>query len=167
MLASYIMHYLCEIYFDADKRAIVYSFVFFMVGGMVFIYKEEIEKVSSMKWISIILLVISSGIYFFVTDMTVVMLLIGVCVLIMSLFISEKGFLINPITKFLGGISFEIYLCHMFIFRIVEKLHLLDVTDNDYINYILVFIAVFAGTIVFAYVAKIMINKTMKILIKE
>ena len=167
LLASYIMHYLCEIYFDADKRAIVYSFVFFMVGGMVFIYKEEIEKVSSMKWISIILLVISSGIYFFVTDMTVVMLLIGVCVLIMSLFISEKGFLINPITKFLGGISFEIYLCHMFIFRIVEKLHLLDVTDNDYINYILVFIAVFAGTIVFAYVAKIMINKTMKILIKE
>ncbi len=167
LLASYIMHYLCEIYFDADKRSMAFSFVFFMIGGMVYIYKEEIEKIASMKLISIILLLISIAVYYFVTDITIVMLLIGTCILIMSLFISEKGFLINPITKFLGSISFEIYLCHMFIFRIVEKLHLLEITQNDYINYILVFIAVFAGATVFAYVAQTMINKTMKILIKE
>lgn len=167
LIASYIMNYLCRVYFDAGRESIAYSFIFFMVGGMVYIYKEEIEKIASMKWISIILLVLSVGIYYFVADITIVMLLIGTCILIMSLFISEKGLLINPIMKFIGGISFEIYLCHMFIFRIVEKLHLLDVTDNDYINYILVFIAVFAGATVFAYVAKMMINKTMKILIKE
>lgn len=167
LIASYIMNYLCRVYFDAGRKSIAYSFIFFMIGGMVYIYKEEIEKIASMKWISIILLVLSVGIYYFVTDTTLVILLIGTCILIMSLFISEKGLLINPIMKFIGGISFEIYLCHMFIFRIVEKLHLLDVTDNDYINYILVFIAVFAGATVFAYVAKMMINKTMKILIKE
>lgn len=167
LIASYIMNYLCRVYFDAGRKSIAYSFIFFMVGGMVYIYKEEIEKIASMKWISIILLVLSVGIYYFVPDTTLVMLLIGTCILIMSLFISEKGLLINPIMKFIGGISFEIYLCHMFIFRIVEKLHLLDVTDNDYMNYILVFIAVFAGAAVFAYVAKMMINKTMKILIKE
>lgn len=167
LIASYIMNYLCDIYFDADKRSMAFSFVFFMIGGMVYIYKEEIEKIASMKWISIILLVISIGIYYFVTDTTLVMLLIGTCILIMSLFTSKKGLLINPIMKFIGGISFEIYLCHMFVFRIVEKLHLLDVADNDYINYILVFIAVFAGATAFAYVAQTMINKTMKILIKE
>lgn len=167
LIASYIMNYLCRVYFDAGRKSIAYSFIFFMVGGMVYIYKEEIEKIASMKWISIILLVLSVGVYYFVADITIVMLLIGTCILIMSLFISEKGLLINPIMKFIGGISFEIYLCHMFIFRIVEKLHLLEITDNDYINYILVFIAVFAGATVFAYVAKMMINKTMKILIKE
>ncbi|MBQ6464326.1 MAG: acyltransferase [Pseudobutyrivibrio sp.] len=167
LIASYIMNYLCRVYFDAGRKSIAYSFIFFMVGGMVYIYKEEIEKIASMKWISIILLVLSVGIYYFVPDTTLVMLLIGTCILMMSLFISEKGLLINPIMKFIGGISFEIYLCHMFIFRIVEKLHLSDVTDNDYINYILLFIAVFAGATVFAYVAKMMINKTMKILIKE
>ncbi len=167
LIASYIMNYLCDIYFDADKSSMAFSFVFFMIGGMVYIYKEEIEKIASMKWISIILLVISIGIYYFVTDTTLVMLLIGTCILIMSLFISKKGLLINPIMKFIGGISFEIYLCHMFIFRIVEKLHLLEITDNDYINYILVFIVVFAGATVFAYVAQTIINKAMKILIKE
>lgn len=167
LIVSYIMNYLCRVYFDAGRKSIAYSFIYFMVGGMVYIYKEEIEKIASMKWISIILLVLSVGTYYFVPVTTLVMLLIGTCILIMSLFISEKGLLINPIMKFIGGISFEIYLCHMFIFRIVEKLHLLDVTDNDYINYILVFIAVFAGATAFAYVAKMMINKTMKILIKE
>ena len=167
LIASHIMNYLCRVYFDAGRKSIAYSFIFFMVGGMVYIYKEEIEKIASMKWISIILLVLSVGIYYFVPVTTLVMLLIGTCILIMSLFISEKGLLINPIMKFIGGISFEIYLCHMFIFRIVEKLHLLEITANDYINYILVFFVVFAGATVFAYVAKMMINKTMKILIKE
>ena len=167
LFASYIMNYLCRVYFDVGRKSIAYSFIYFMIGGMVYIYKDEIEKIASMKWISIILLAISFGIYFFVSGKTIVMLLICACVLIMSLFISETGFLINPITKFLGGISFEIYLCHMFIFRIVEKLHLLEITDNDYINYILVFIAVLIGATTFAYVAKMMIDKAMKILIKE
>ena len=166
LIASYIMNYLCRVYFDAGRKSIAYSFIFFMVGGMVYIYKEEIEKIASMKWISIILLVISVGIYYFVPDTTLVMLLIGTCILIMSLFISEKGLLINPIMKFIGGISFEIYLSHMFIFRIVEKLHFLEITRNDYLDYWFSVLEVLLGVTIFVFVVRFVAQKINVILTK-
>lgn len=167
LIASYIMNYLCRVYFDAGRKSIAYSFIFFMIGGMVYIYKEEIEKIASMKWISIILLVKSVGIYYFVTSITIVMLLIGTCILIMSLFISEKGLLINPIMKFIGGISFEIYLCHMFVFRILEKLRLIEMTQNNYIDYWLTFLMVVVGSVCFSYTARFVIQKIDTILFKR
>ena len=40
--------------------------------------------------------------------------------------------LVNPVAKFLGGISFEIYLCHMVIYRVLEKFHLVDVYKRQF-----------------------------------
>ena len=37
---------------------------------------------------------------------------------------------VNPVAKFLGGICFEIYLCHMVIYRVLEKLHLIHLFEN-------------------------------------
>ena len=43
---------------------------------------------------------------------------------------SGGGVLVNPVAKFLGGICFEIYLCHMVIYRVLEKLHLVHLFEN-------------------------------------
>lgn len=32
---------------------------------------------------------------------------------------TPSGGLVNPVGKFLGGISLEIYLCHMLIYRVL------------------------------------------------
>lgn len=69
------------------------------------------------------------------------------------------GVLVNPVAKFLGGISFEIYLCHMVIYRVLEKLHLVHPFGNVLLAYIFTAVAVICGSVVFSVCAKWFLNK--------
>ena len=69
------------------------------------------------------------------------------------------GVLVNPVAKFLGGISFEIYLCHMVIYRVLEKLHLGHLFENGLLAYIFTAVAVICGSVVFSVCAKWFLNK--------
>ena len=62
-------------------------------------------------------------------------------------------------SKFLGGISFEIYLCHMVIYRVFEKLHLGHLFGNGLLAYIFTAVAVICGSVVFSVCAKWFLNK--------
>ncbi len=46
----------------------------------------------------------------------------------------------------------EIYLCHMFVYRIFEKLNILHMTGNEIVNYCLIAVATLAGAILAAFV---------------
>ena len=76
------------------------------------------------------------------------------------------GVLVNPVAKFLGGISFEIYLCHMVIYRVFEKLHLIHIFENDLLSYIFTSIGVICGSVIFSICAKLLLNK-IEIYLKE
>ena len=67
--------------------------------------------------------------------------------------------MVNPIVKFLGDISFEIYLCHMVIYRVFEKLHLGHLFGNGLLAYIFTAVAVICGSVVFSVCAKWFLNK--------
>ena len=69
------------------------------------------------------------------------------------------GVLVNPVAKFLGGICFEIYLCHMVIYRVLEKLHLVHLFENGLLAYIFTAVAVICGSVVFSVCAKWFLNK--------
>jgi peptidoglycan/LPS O-acetylase OafA/YrhL len=56
--------------------------------------------------------------------------------------------------RFLGQISFEMYLFHMVVFRLVEKAGLLSLTANNYINYWLVYVSVVTGAVLISLVWK-------------
>lgn len=70
-----------------------------------------------------------------------------------------KAYAIIGIAKFLGGISFEIYLCHMVIYRVLEKLHLVHLFENGLLAYIFTAVAVICGSVVFSVCAKWFLNK--------
>lgn len=69
--------------------------------------------------------------------------------------------------RFFSGISMEIYLCHMVIFRALEKLHLNTIAGNGWLQYVVTVILVIAGAIVFAMVMKTVIKKTEDVLEKN
>lgn len=48
----------------------------------------------------------------------------------------------------------EIYLCHMFVYRAIEKIGLLHVTENEIVNYVAVSIATVAGAVIMAVIMK-------------
>ena len=64
----------------------------------------------------------------------------------------------NRLTKFISGISMEIYLSHMVMFRVVEKTGLNQMFGNGVLQYIVTVMLVLAATIVFSVVMKKVIN---------
>lgn len=48
----------------------------------------------------------------------------------------------------------EIYLSHMVIFRVIEKVHLNTMIKNDVVQYVVTVLLVTIGTIIFSYICK-------------
>lgn len=81
-------------------------------------------------------------------------LVLSSLLLIYSMGVKKLGILKNNFTRFISGISMEIYLCHMVMYRILEKLHLLHVFENEIVSYVFAVILVFTSSIAFSLVAQ-------------
>ena len=145
----------------APKFNIVYDGIYFIAGGLIFLYRKELTNfASNHKVIAGAILLIATVVYFAVGGNTFTMLFFCVVALVYTLGCKrEVGGLVNPVVKFLGGISFEIYLCHMVIYRVLEKLHLVHLFENGLLAYIFTAVAVICGSVVFSVCAKWFLNK--------
>ena len=141
-----------------DRVNIIYSAPFFIVGGLVFLYKDAINKVVSRYswWILAACVGITvwrftyrgSAFGFVVFDLVLfsawLMYAIG----------TKTWVLNNRFTRYISKISLEIYLCHMMAFRVVEKLHLETVTAHADLLYVVVSLMTLLGAIVFSHIVK-------------
>lgn len=162
-ICAFIMNCLCIGYFGVDRKSIAYSFVYFMIGGLIYLYSDAINEFSIIRWGALIITVGAIAFYYLFYQGTIVLLVICASILIYAMKIDGPHLLNNRVVKFIGGISFEIYLCHMVVYRVVEKLGILHTTGNYYIDYIFVSLIVFIGAIAFAIITKILIEKVMEL----
>lgn len=177
-LLAGIFNKLCRDYFfNADhvlanfyaRTNIVYCAVFFMAGGLIFLYKDGIEKIVEKYNIAVLLAAIAITISYYtlgVSELT--MLIMFSTFLIFALRNCERGILQNPIVKFVSNISMEIYLSHMVIYRVIEKVGLVHLFKADILSYVMATVTTFIGAIVFSIVLNYCINEiTKKITIGE
>jgi peptidoglycan/LPS O-acetylase OafA/YrhL len=66
----------------------------------------------------------------------------------------ESKILSNKVMKYLSGISLELYLAQMVIFRAIEKIKCLYLFGHGWISFLVAWIAVVVGLIVFIEVWK-------------
>ena len=166
-VVALVFNWLCSNYFNAGRTNIVYDAVYFIAGGLIFLYRKELaEFASKHKVIAGAILLIATVAYFAVGGNTLTMLFFCVAALIYTLG-CKGGVLVNPVAKFLGSISFEIYLCHMVIYRVLEKLHLVHLFGNGLLAYIFTAVAVICGSVVFSVCAKWFLNKIETFLKRE
>ena len=166
-VVALVFNWLCANYFKAGRTNIVYDAIYFIVGGLIFLYRKELaEFASKHKVIAGAILLIATVAYFALGGNTLTMLFFCVAALIYTIGCNRRGVLVNPVVKFLGGISFEIYLCHMVIYRVLEKLHLVHLFENGLLAYIFTAVAVICGSVVFSVCAKWFLNK-IKTFLKE
>lgn len=159
-VAALMFNWLCANYFKAGRTNIVYDAIYFITGGLIFLYRKELaEFASKYKVIVGVILLIVTVAYFAVGGYTLTMLFFCAAALIYTLGCRTGGVLVNPVAKFLGSISFEIYLCHMVIYRVLEKLHLIHLFGNGLLAYIFTAVAVICGSVVFSVCAKWFLNK--------
>ena len=156
---SCVVNILCRIYFNAGRSSIAYCFVYFMAGGLIYLYKNELEKIAAVKWIALIIFIISVVVYYIVPEYLIISLILNCALVVFSINLTGKSLLNNTFTRVIGGLSFEIYLCHMVIYRVVEKLHLMRMVESDLVNYCIVLFLVFCGAILFAYVSQQVLNR--------
>lgn len=150
-----------------DRSNIIYCMPYFLAGGIIFKYRNEIESLATKKLHGVIpchnmLLMVTlvyTAVFFSMPQIRMItfsnLLLFAfwmVYAVSESAYKGEqaKSFLNNKIMHFLSTVSMEIYLCHMAVFRVVEKLHLERIiTDSDYL-YWCTCILVLAGSTAFA-----------------
>lgn len=171
-VCAVIYNFVCSTYFFdeshiADRVAvnfsartnILYCAVYFIAGGLIFLYRKELAEFAlKYKIIAGAILLIATVAYFAVGGNTLTMLFFCMAALVYTLGCNRGG-LVNPVAKFLGGICFEIYLCHMVIYRVLEKLHLVHLFGNGLLAYIFTAVAVICGSVVFSIYAKWFLNK--------
>ena len=158
---SLIYNFVCTVYFDVGRSNILYSGCFFLAGGLIYLYRQELMKLN--RWIGLGAAAASVVLYYLLRENTAGCLLISVCWLSYAIICAggtaRKSYLLeNRITNFISGISMEIYLSHMVIFRVVEKLGLNQIVRNGWIQYVVTVVIVLLGAIFFSVAMKKLIE---------
>ncbi len=167
LVVAIIMNFLCQVYFFDSNHVlegfrargnIVYSFMFLVAGGLIYLYRERLRSVPGLcYWLTAAVLVASAVFYLCVNDTVFALLIIFsalVCLAISSHGPVSKVLMQNRVAVFLSKISMEVYLCQMFIFNAVKRLGLTKLTGNDIVNYAIACLLTIAGAIVYAWVVK-------------
>ena len=178
-LSLVIVHLLClfcTIYFFSPKfisfnavpRSFLYNAPYFLLGGLIYLYRGAIEKGAEKKGLRWLWLIICVGItVFYWVSRDFLNLKTGYeGVLVKSAVMgawlvlavgSSSRVLHNPVIDYLSGISMEIYLCHMMMLRVVGYLHIPNYVHNVHVAYILTCLLTLAVAVGFSHVVKYMV----------
>lgn len=161
---SILYNYIGSVYFNISRTNILYSGCFFIAGGLIYLYRERIAKINVyfMAVVSVAMIVM-----YYVMDENVYVCMLMSGALLMYALLRNGGLLDNRITGFFSGISMEIYLSHMVIFRVLEKIGVTAALGNGWLQYIVTVILVLVGASVFAVVMKNIIKCLSNKLITE
>lgn len=157
---AFLYNVVCRLYFFDEnhvarsftpRTSFLYCGVFFLAGGLIYLYKDKIVEFAQ-KWQWLLVILCGGAIlgYYVIGNSIPMMLVTFSLILICALGMKHKKLLENPVSHFLSGISMEIYLCHMVMFRVAEKLHLVHLFSSDMLSYIVAVIVVILGAICFA-----------------
>lgn len=146
-----ILNYVCGSYFNVTRSNIVYSSCFFVLGGIIYLYRNEF---STLKIYTILPILIISVVMYYRMGIVYTQLLISAALLVFSLTDTGEKILYNRATVFIGNISLEIYLCHMMIFRGLEKLGVNTMLGDGILQYIFTVVLVFVGAVFFVLIVK-------------
>ena len=164
-IISLIINILCENYFFSSKfvadnftprHSFIYCLPLFILGGLIYLYRIKIEKFIKINRIVMSFLCFSITILFYFTPnkLYAYNLIFLKSIFLYGIWLSysigvNSCFLNNKITKYFSSISLEMYLSHMLIFRLIEKINLLYVFGNGWFQFIFVFFFTILGLIIF------------------
>ena len=151
-VVSILYNFVCASYFNVGRENILYSACYLLTGGLIYLYRDKIKKWN--KWAVLSAVGVVIVLHYMIGGNTVTWLLVSGALLMYAVVCgsdTQKSFVLeNQVTKFISSISMEIYLSHMVIFRITEKLGLNELLGNGWLQYSVTTMFMIGGTIVFA-----------------
>ena len=156
---SLLLNYAGGSYFGIGKTNIVYCLCYLTAGALIYQYRNELEQFSR-KYSPIVWGLTASAVilYFAVGANTITILFVSTVSVILALKNYRGGVLQNRFTKFFSSVSMEVYLSHMVIFRLLERLGANTIIGNGWVQYAATVVAVLIGTIIFFVIIKEMLK---------
>lgn len=165
LLLSLVFCYIAITYFGTpdfvvkpiDEVNIIYSAPFFIVGGMIFLYRHGIKGRVEKHWLVALIICIALTGLRFVVDIKGAFVLPDLLVFVAWLMyaIGSRGKVLNNrVVKYLSGISMEIYLCHMMFYRVVIMLRLDKFIGQYDLLYVATCAATLIGAVCFSHIVK-------------
>lgn len=166
--------FMCQVYFMTDKfvtkeftmrHSFLFCLPYFLCGGLIYLYRNEIAHLVEMnKAVCIISCMALTILYLVMPDKIASMDIIVPKTLVLYaawLFVAvgdNNAVLSNKFTSYIGGISMEMYLAHMVVFRFVEKLQMSSLFGCGVINYLvtyfLVLLILIIGIVIYRKMAR-------------
>ena len=173
-----LLCYLAAFHFRRARVSFAVCGVYFMAGCMMYLYRDALRRFMNRFWY---LMVPALGgavaVYCLLANGSPVeQLLCLLMTLVISVMMVLFGLrsprhkvtiLINPVTKKLSELSMEIYLSHMVIFSLLNKLKLTGLTPWAGVNYALSVVVTLIGSIVFSIVLKKLLELAGRLLFKK
>ena len=170
LVASCIIVFFCSLYFFREtfvvsdfvaRHSFIYCAPFFIGGGIVYLNRDTIKDfVSRHRCLCLVGCVSLTISWYFIPDevANVDTLMLKNLILFLSwlcyaISVNSK-ILNNKVMRYLSGISLELYLAQMLIFRVIEKAKCLYLFGTGWISFLVVWIAVIIGMIVFIEIFK-------------
>ena len=146
LVVTILLNYIVSTYYGIGRVNIVYSMMFFVIGGLVYLYRDFIEG----KWFVFPAAVFSVTFYYLVGGVYTC-LLVSVTFLMVAISLDVSK---NNVISFFSDISLEVFLCHMVVFRALEKVHFNTIIGNGWLQYSVTSVFVLVGAACFALVSK-------------
>jgi peptidoglycan/LPS O-acetylase OafA/YrhL len=158
MAASLVLNYITGDYFGQSRSNIVYSLCFFVLGGIIYLYRDKLSALKA--YVTLPAMFVTIAIYYYynylvtkyigISLITIARLLLFASLIIFALTDFGCRVLHNRFTSYIGGISMEIYLVHMVVFRGIEQIGLNTKFGVGGVQYVVTTTLVLAGSVAFA-----------------
>lgn len=195
LILAIIYNFVCvKYFFDKEhvlegfspKNNIIFCAMFFLSGGLIYLYRDILQERAKDKkiWkIGITIAAIGSIIVFWLNPWNRLFgensqlkefvihqwYLITFSIILIWAICCDNKILNNKVTIFLSSISMEIYLSHMVVFRVLEKVGLVKLLMRDgkmgNLEYMFLSLITVGGAVIFSVIVQVIIKKY--ILIKK
>ena len=150
--------YMCQSYFMTEKfvtsnftmrHSLLFCLPYFLSGGLIYLYRNELSATVNLHKRAVLLGCVILAVGYLLSpdeiggfDMIVPKTLILYSAMVCAVLGEQNKWLSNRFTKFISEISMEMYLAHMVVFRVVEKLHIEKVCDDAILRYVITYFMV-------------------------
>ena len=158
LLVSLLLNFVVGKFYGIERTNIIYSLPFFIAGGLIYLYRDKVKN----WYIYLSIAILSIFIYYLIGGNAYTCLLVSISFLLLAISIGG-GY--SRIVSFISGISMEIYLSHMVVFRLIEKMRLNIMFGNGWLQYFITVILVLVGAACFSVIVKKFIDIAEKKLV--
>lgn len=138
--------------------------LFFVIGGIVFLYKDDLIKFFKNKKVLLVALIVivlvAENLVYIKFKMNVgvtILIILSFVLLLVYALVETINILGSKPLTFVGRYCLEIFLSHMLIFRVIEKIGLVSLIKQPIASFIIVFLL----TMVFSLLFSIVIHKAI------